>query len=156
MSQARFGGSCQLKRMMFVIVPASKVDRIACASAFIHPHHIHKEVSGLFQLRSQQFNMTKMSDIEDGFRVCHFLFLSKVSRRPCRSYEICPASNFSRRADSFANRSSDAASTSAMRSRFTHTAPSTSMTTISPFEIGVPPTVTIVFNSPIFVFVAPR
>src|SRR5688572_15393656 len=156
MAQARRLGSRQLKRMMLVIVPAPKIDGITLSSAFVHAHYIRKKTQALVGPGGQQFHMSEVRDIMAGLiLIRHFLFLSTTSRRPCRSYDISPASSFLRKAFSFANLSSEALRTSSTRSRLTQTPPSASSTRISPAAIGVPPTVTVVLSSPIFVLVAP-
>src|SRR5687767_1910720 len=148
MPESRGLRSRQLKRMMFVIVSAPKEYGIAISSVFGHAHHVHKKTQAFLRLGSQQFHMTEMGDIMNRFRVCHFLFLSTTSRRPCRSYDICPASSFLRKASSFANLSSEALRTLSTRSRLTQTPPSASSTRISPDAICAPPTVTVVLSSP--------
>ena len=54
----------QLERVVFVVVPAAQIDRVALTAALGHPHDVDEEVQALFGLGRQQFDVGEVREIE--------------------------------------------------------------------------------------------
>ena len=73
-------GGGQLKRILFVIIPCAKKDRIALAPALRHAHDIDEEAQALIRPRREKLEVTEMRHVHDGL-VAHGLLPEARSMR---------------------------------------------------------------------------